>query len=296
MARAYRQFAQNRGHDVHYVQAEDGDQLPDDVAGGLDRASAIARDLAAKHQADALLDLHFESGPQTPGVFAIVPDEDGLGTAISGGAPGYDTWENNPLDVKCARAIAKGISARTGLPLRTGWVIEPGVQSETQTGVAGDYRARLATFAYSVPVRDRTVRLVIEHGNLSNANDRKIIHGAQFPGQAAAGAITALESVLVAPAAPITAPACKPAYGTRRQIAPRTVTITSPTGADLRQWGDLGFPVLAHYPQGRALDVSAFVYGDEVAGESRWLVTSGPRAWRVLWSATDATAKIGDVH
>jgi hypothetical protein len=136
------------------------------------------------------LDLHYE-GASAQGVFAIVPDESGLVTAIAGGAPGDDTWANNPLDVELARAISTEISKATGLRLRA--TTEAGVMSERSTGV-GIQGYRLATMAYSAAFRDRTVRLVVEHGSLPTA-DRDIILPTTFTEKCAKAAVIAVNRV-----------------------------------------------------------------------------------------------------
>lgn len=190
LARAYKNALQAAGHKVVWLQEADGDADPDDTVGGLDTVGAMARTLIDKLKADVMLDLHYEGGGGGTGVFAIVPDETGLGTAVRGGAPGNDTWQNNAADVELAKLISQNISKATGLPLRKTTV--EGVISETATGVAGTYRARLAMMAYTVPVRHYCVRLVVEHGNLSRETDRRIADSDGFQEKAAKAAADAL--------------------------------------------------------------------------------------------------------
>src|SRR5690606_2899501 len=93
--------------------------------------------------------------------------------------------------------IAKAISDATGLPLRD--VAAPGLKSEQSTGVAGEWNARLAMFAYTMAVREHCVRLVIEHGNLSNAKDKAIIDAPGFYDKAAAGAVRGIAQYMDSP-------------------------------------------------------------------------------------------------
>jgi N-acetylmuramoyl-L-alanine amidase len=220
MARAYRDVFTAAGFATHYLQNEDGDNRPDITTGGLDTVGQKTRALMLSISGpEVLFDCHFE-GASARGVFAIVPDEDGLTTAVIGGAPGDDLWENNPLDVSLARAISKKIAAATGLPLRQ--TTEPGVMSETQTGVGGQ-GYRLAMFAYTVPVRDRAVRLVVEHGSIPTA-DITIINSPGFYAKCAKAALDAVNEVYKLTDTPTT-PAPKPPSiypkGMSKQLAAR---------------------------------------------------------------------------
>lgn len=191
LAQSYEAAFEAAGYTVHYVQNEDGDGRPDITSGGLDtvgqKTAAIMRSIEGPI---VDLDLHYE-GASAKGVFAIVPDVTGLVTAISGGAPGDDTWANNPLDVELARAISQAIAKATGLGLRA--TTEPGVMSERATGVGGQ-GYRLATMAYSAPYRDRAVRLVVEHGSLPTS-DRDIILTPTFTEKCAKAAVEAVNKV-----------------------------------------------------------------------------------------------------
>lgn len=155
LAVAYVAALHNAGHEVHYLQREDGG------AGG---------------------------------VFAIVPDAVGLTSAIAGDFS-RDLWANNPRDRELAGAISRRISAETGIPVRQTWVREPGVMSEVQTGVAGRYGARLAMFAYTASLQERTVRLIVEHGALDKQPDQSIILRPDFAGKAAKAAVQAVADV-----------------------------------------------------------------------------------------------------
>jgi hypothetical protein len=67
--------------------------------------------------------------------------------------------------------------------------------SETQTGVAIQYNARLAMFAYTAPYRERAVRLVVEHGSLPVASDREIIMRPDFTDKCAAAVVQAMNEI-----------------------------------------------------------------------------------------------------
>jgi hypothetical protein len=181
---------------VAWLQRDlDGDGDPDDTVGGLDTVSLHAYAWGKQTPGElVLLDLHYE-GAYARGQFAIVPDKTGLSTRVLLPQPAGDTWEGNPLDRRLGRVWADKMRALTGLPYRTTGVREPGLMSETQTGVAGQHRARLATFAYTAPHRDRMVRLVLEHGSLLMADDLAIIDAPGFPARSAQAALAAVNQV-----------------------------------------------------------------------------------------------------
>jgi hypothetical protein len=196
LALAYYQAFSQAGYEVWWLQRDlDGDSNPDDTAGGLDTVSRLAHQWGARTPGPlVLLDLHYE-GAYARGHFAIVPDKTGLGTAVNLPQPAGDTWSGNPLDRALGRAWADRMRIHTNLPYRTIGVYEPGLMSETQTGVAGQYKARLATFAYSAEHRDRMVRLVLEHGSLLMESDVKIIDTPGFPARCALAAVEAVNAV-----------------------------------------------------------------------------------------------------
>jgi len=68
---------------------------------------------------------------------------------------------------------------------------------------------------------------------------------------------------------------------------PRLVTITAADGLNARQWGDLDAPILETWARDRRFYAAGYVYGDAVAGESRWYIAAGPRAWRFWSGGTD---------
>ena len=159
---AYEAAFTSAGYTVFPIQENDGDSNPTYTNGSLDVVTKIGANRMDSWAGDGVyLDLHYEGSP-APGVFCIVPDGVGLSSVVA--TPDADSFAGNPLDVALAKTIAGNISAVTGLQLRTSGVVVPGVMSEKQTGVGID-GYRLATMAYTARVRDRLVRLVVEHGN-----------------------------------------------------------------------------------------------------------------------------------
>lgn len=222
-AHHYRDALRAAGYHVDYWQEIDGDADPDYTDGSLD---VVAKGCliwgqqlpAGQGVQGILLDLHYEGEAEgVRGCFAIVPDEAGLGSAAPNSTPGDDTWANNPADQALGRAVAQHIAQATGLQLRTVGVVEPGLMSERQTGV-GEEGYRLAMFAWTAPVRDRMIRLVIEHGNHTDSHDHAIIFGANFQDQVAGAVVQAIESLYPAIAS-------RP---TSTTPAPTTTTTPSP--------------------------------------------------------------------
>lgn len=210
MAAAYDKALEAAGYKSTYLQREgDGDTDPDDTVGGLDTVGQKCADFIAKTPGMVvMLDCHYE-GASAPGCFGIVPDKKHLGTAINAWQPDDDQWEKNPLDVALARAISKNISDSTELSLRRG-IREPGVMSETETGVAQQYNARLAMFAYTAPYRERAVRLVIEHGSLPVAGDKDIIMRPDFTEKCAQATVRAMNAVFGSDSGTVDPPAPQP--------------------------------------------------------------------------------------
>src|SRR5699024_5952728 len=138
-------------------------------AGSLD---AVGREIVRRHNGnpyDIMLDIHFEGDANnTRGVFAIVPDGDGLHSYSP--YSGTDSMETNTLDLRYAEAIAQAVSETTGWPIRRAGVVKPGVMSEKQTYVGGN-GYRLAMFGYTAQVRHHMVRLVLELGNIRGDAD-----------------------------------------------------------------------------------------------------------------------------
>ncbi|HKG25602.1 MAG TPA: hypothetical protein VKB09_08125, partial [Thermomicrobiales bacterium] len=114
-----------------------------------------------------------------------------MGTAILGGAPGFDTEANNPLDTELARVIAVELGKIPGMVAMQGAGKFSGTMSETRTVVGERLHARLALFAATVPVRDRCVRLVIEHGGTDDPPAQRTT----FTQECSAALVRALGSV-----------------------------------------------------------------------------------------------------
>lgn len=272
------------GHEAICLQNHDG-RTGDWFAGSLD---AVGREVMAIHgrsPVDVMIDVHFEGdAARTPGVFAIVPDGDGLRTVTS--YTGSDAFATNTLDVAVARAVTRAISTQTGLTLRRRGVVEPGVMSERVTHVGADLGWRLAMFGYTTPARARMVRLVLECGNIEA--DAAVIDRADFAGRLAAGVVEGLHGVFGVASVPVTA---FPAFGTVGTFRePRLVTVTV-DALNARQWAELDQPIRGTWRRDRRFWARGWVVGANVAGNPVWWVT-GRRAktdlrWRVWSGGTD---------
>lgn len=181
LVKAYQTALNELGVRNIWVQAADGDSDPDDTVGGLDvtsaKASQLGQRLIQEGNFVVLLDLHFEgTAASVRGLFSIYPRSNGLTTGAPVGNQGADAEGRNGWDKVFGARLAKSLSKATGIPLRSTNVVEPGLMGEHQTGVGGD-GYRLATFAYTVPLQDNGIRLVVEHGALTNTQDKAIIDG-----------------------------------------------------------------------------------------------------------------------
>jgi hypothetical protein len=189
-ARAYVIALRDAGHTVHYVQSLDDakDARPDFYSGTLDDVAARVVKIAHGIAGDAIvmLDLHIEDGAAPRGCFAVVPDDP---TVKPGAADAFaDTWTHNERTRMLGARIIAAISAATGIPVRT--ATTPGLMSERVTAV-GAKGSRLAMFRRTAPLRDRMVRLLIEHGNIEK--DRALIDAPETPmrcGRAVADVLT----------------------------------------------------------------------------------------------------------
>ena len=271
------------GHTVVSLQNDDG--LPDNwFDGSLD---AVARRVVSQHRQqplDLMLDIHLEGDPaNTPGVFAIVPDGDGLRTLTP--YTGTDSAASNSRDRALAASIAAHIARETGLALRTRGVVAPGVMSERQTHVGADLGWRLAMFAYTAPVRDRLARLVLECGNIGA--DRAIIDGPDFARKVGAGVVAGI--------AAIDGPAPSPEPGPRfgeigRFPAPQVITVTA-EALRVRKWAETHQPIVAEWVAGTQFWATGWVIGEDVEGNPVWWITGDgeddDRRWRVWSGGTD---------
>jgi hypothetical protein len=266
------------GHAVASLQNDDG-RADDWFDGSLDAVARRVMTLHRQQPVDLMLDIHLESDPaNTPGVFAIIPDGDGLRTLTS--YTGSDSAASNSRDRELAAAIAASVARETGLPLRTRGVIAPGVMSERQTHVGADLGWRLAMFAYTAPARDRMARLVLECGNI--AADRTIIDRPDFPGKVAAGVVAALGG---------RPEPDSPRFGTTGRFpVPQVITVTA-AGLRVRKWAETTQPIAAEWPAGTQFWATGWVVGESVEGNPVWWITGDGRGddlgWRVWSGGTD---------
>jgi hypothetical protein len=189
-ARAYVSALRAAGHTVHYIQSLDDakDARPDFYSGTLDDVAARVVSIANGIAGDAIvmLDLHIEDGAAPRGCFAEGPDDPtGQPAAASATA---DVWKNNERTRAIGASIISAMSAATGILVRT--ATTPGLMSERVTAV-GAKGSRLAMFRRTAPLRDRMVRLLVEHGNIEK--DRALLDAPETPmrcGRAVAEVLT----------------------------------------------------------------------------------------------------------
>jgi hypothetical protein len=256
---------------------------------------AVAREVMIRHRhdpIDLMLDVHFEGDAgNTRGVFAIVPDGDGLRTITS--YSGSDAIHTNPLDQAMAREISHAIARHTGLPLRRTNVVEPGVMSERQTYVGASLGWRLAMFGYTAPARDRMVRLVLECGNI--IGDAAIIDGPAFDAQLAAGVVEGIARARGFAPGPDSLPEVTrptyPPFGTIAELAsPRLVTVMV-DALNARAWAETDQPIRGVWKIGRRFWARGWVIGESVDGNPVWWITGkGAKSdlqWRVWSGGTD---------
>lgn len=168
-----------RGFEVRVITPDDG---RGDYPGSL---SAVASQVTADD--DCFLEVHTEGvgNPNVRGVFAIYPD---WGDDV-------DTDVRDTL----GPAIAKAVSAATGLPVRGS-----GVMSEKQTGVGagGD---RLGVFGATARYKATCTRLIVEYGSHTSPADMALWKQPAFLSQAAdatADALAAFYGLAVPPKEP----------------------------------------------------------------------------------------------
>lgn len=260
--------------------------------GSLD---AVAREITTRHghdPIDVMLDVHFEGDAgNTRGVFAIVPDGDGLRTLTP--YTGSDALHTNPLDHTVAREVSHAIARQTGLPLRRTNVVEPGVMSERRTHVGADLGWRLAMFGYTAPARDRMVRLVLECGNI--IGDAAIIDGPHFNAQVGAGVVEGIARAYGFATGPEALPDVSgpvyPPFGTIGELAsPRLVTVMVDS-LNARAWAETSQPIRGVWKLGRRFWARGWVIGESVNGNPVWWITGkGAKSdlqWRVWSGGTD---------
>lgn len=283
IANAVTAALRDAGHTVISLQNDDGS--PDDwFDGSLD---AVGRRVMALHHQeplDLMLDIHLEGDPaNTPGVFAIIPDGDGLSTLTP--YSGSDSAASNTRDRALAASIAAHVARETGLAIRTRNVIAPGVMSERQTHVGADLGWRLAMFAYTVHARDQLVRLVLECGNI--VADRARIDGHGFARKVATGVVAGISGI----DGPAPSPSPSRSFGqTGLFPVPQVITVTA-EGLNVRKWAETDQPIMAEWPAGTQFWARGWVIGEEVDGNPVWWITGDGVAedssWRIWSGGTD---------
>lgn len=285
-ARAIQRALRAAGHTADMLQ-NDNDWFP----GSLD---AVGREIVHRHNAnpyDIMLDIHFEGDANnTRGVFAIVPDGDGLRTNTP--LQGTDSIASNPQDVRYAEAISLAIAESTGLPLRRSGVVKPGVMSERQTGVGGQ-GYRLAMFGYTSPVRNRLVRLVLELGNIRG--DASIITAPGFYDRAAQGVVNGIKQVM-AGSNVITMPKpVVPPFGTLTSLADPVLVNVTVDALNVRKWAEISQPIMRVLHRGNSFWARGWIVGENVTGNPIWWVmgrgTKTDLLWRVWSGGTDHTVE-----
>lgn len=280
------------GHEAICFQNHGG-RAGDWFPGSLDD---VGREILALHQLapiDLMLDIHFEGDPaRTPGVFAIVPDGDGLRTITP--YAGTDSLASNTRDLALARGIVHAVAARTGLALRRRGVVEPGVMSERATHVGADLGWRLAMFGYTAPARDRMARLILECGNIEA--DAAVIDHPDFPQRLAQGVVEGIaRSTLPVPASAPSPILEFPPFGTTATLREPRLTTVTVDALNARQWAELDQPVRGVWGRGRRFWTRGWVIGEEVEGNPVWWITGkGQRSdlqWRVWSGGTDLSGR-----
>lgn len=262
-------------------------------AGSLD---AVGREIVRRHNGnpyDIMLDIHFEGDANnTRGVFAIVPDGDGLHSYSP--YSGTDSMETNTLDLRYAEAIAQAVSETTGLPIRRAGVVKPGVMSEKQTYVGGN-GYRLAMFGYTAQVRHRMVRLVLELGNIRG--DADIIQSPGFYDRAAQGVVNGIERVAgIAPIVPISkAEPTLPPFGTITEFAAPVLVNVNVDALNVRKWAETDQPIMRVLYKGNSFYARGWIVGESVDRNPVWWITGrGAKTdllWRVWSGGTDRSVE-----
>ena len=252
------------GHAAVCLQNDDGTN-DNWFNGSLD---AVARRVMQYHHqrpVDLMLDVHIESDPaNTPGVFSIVPDGDGLRTVTP--YAGSDSLASNTLDRAYGLAIARGIRDSTGLALRTRTVREPGLMSERQTHVGGDLGWRLAMFGYTAPAKERMARIVLEAGNLYA--DRAIITGSNFADKVATGVVAGITELLAGSVAPRFPP-----FGTVGELRESRRVRVTVDWLRVRKYAETTQPIITELPRGHVFEATGWIIGEAVEGNPVWWLT-----------------------
>lgn len=280
-ARAIQRGLRAAGHTADMLQNEN-----DWFAGSLDN---VGNEVVRRHDADPydiMLDIHFESDANnTRGVFAIVPDGDGLQTMSP--YHGTDSIASNPLDVRYAEEITAGVAASTGLSMRTAGVVRTGVMSERQTGVGGK-GYRLAMFGYTSLVRHRLVRLVLELGNIRG--DAGIIGKSGFHDRVAMGVVNGIEQVLASDGVIAFAKSISPQvppFGHLVRLASPVLVRVNVDALHARRWAETDQQIMRVLNRGNSFWARGWIVGETVGNNPIWWVMGkGAKTdlcWRV-WS------------
>lgn len=281
-ARAIQRALRAAGHTADMLQ-NDNDWFP----GSLD---AVGREVVRRHELhpyDIMLDIHFEGDANnTRGVFAIVPDGDGLRTYTS--YAGTDAMASNTLDTRYAEAIANAVGESTGLTIRRAGVVKPGVMSEKQTYVGG-IGYRLAMFGYTAPVRARMVRLVLELGNIRG--DAAIIQSPEFYERAALGVVAGIERVVENSNVVNLPTPTLPPFGTITRLSRPLLVNVTVDALNVRKWAETDQPIMRVLNRGNSFYARSWIIGEEVAGNSIWWImgrgNKSDLRWRVWSGGTD---------
>lgn len=283
-ARAMERALRAAGHTVDMLQNDNNW-----FAGSLD---AVGREVVRRHTANAydlMLDIHFEGdSANTRGVFAIVPDGDGLRTLSA--YTGTDSIASNPLDMRYAEEIAKAVSESTGLPLRRNGVVRAGVMSERQTGVGGQ-GYRLAMFGYTAVARDRLVRLVLELGNIRS--DASVINAPGFYDRAASGVVAGIERALAHGNVVHLPTRTFPPFGTIMPLAKPVLVHVNVQALNVRKWAETNQPIMRLLHRGDSFWARGWIVGEHVDGNPVWwIMGKGAQTdlqWRVWSGGTNHT-------
>lgn len=264
------------GHEAFCLQNTDG-RADDWFPGSLD---AVGREVMVHHRrapVDLMLDVHLEGDPgRTKGVFLIVPDGDGLRTVTP--YSGSDALAVNTLDHGMAREIARAVALCTGLTMRQRGVVEPGVMSGRATHVGADLGWRLAMFGYTVPARERMMRLILECGNIES--DGPVIDRPTFPQQVAEGVVAGIARAM----GPVSA-LVYPSFGTITMLREPRLTTVAVDALNARQWAELDAAIRGRWQSGRRFWTRGWAIGEVVEGNPVWWITGKGHKSDLQWRA-----------
>lgn len=252
------------GHTVRVLQREDGDNDPGTTTiGNRHFVARRCNDLIHQHDIQVMIDCHFQSSPNpNSGCFCIFPD-----------GPG-DTKAMNPLDVSVASTLARAVSDLTGIrQLHLGEPGGLGIMSEQQTGVGGQGH-RLAMFHATKSTRERCARLVMENGDVQA--DLATIDSPGFYALLARAYVRTINQHF-----PVNGGGGGGGGGSPfHPFQPARLFHTHP-GALGRKFATTSAPVLQRFERGEAIFCDGFFEAEPVAGDIRWLRTTGDPQLRI---------------